>query len=208
MIGRRVVINDAPYEIVGVMPDGFRGLGVTPPDYWAPLALAGQSRRRHCRTRRRDRHRGHRAAEDRGGRPRQRQPPLSVWASGRADFDDTPPGVRSRSRSYRARARCRRVAPGLHIAFYAAVLRLRADPDDRLRQRRQPAARARRLAPAGDRHSPVAWRVTPAHHPAAAHGEPPSCARGRGMRSGRLAAVSGGCALCGDRPHYRRISPS
>ncbi len=78
------------------------------------------------------------------------------------------------------------------------VLRLRADPDDRLRQRRQPAARARRLAPAGDRHPAVAWRITPAHHPAAAHGEPPPCARGGGMRSCRLAAVSGGCALCGD----------
>jgi putative ABC transport system permease protein len=44
VIGRRVVINDAPYEIVGVMPDAFRGIGVTPPDYWAPLALAGQFR--------------------------------------------------------------------------------------------------------------------------------------------------------------------
>jgi predicted permease len=42
VIGRRVVINGAPYEIVGVMPDGFRGLGVTPPDLWAPLALAAQ----------------------------------------------------------------------------------------------------------------------------------------------------------------------
>jgi predicted permease len=44
VIGRRVAINGAPYEVVGVMPDGFRGLGVTPPDYWAPLALAEQFR--------------------------------------------------------------------------------------------------------------------------------------------------------------------
>ena len=44
VIGRQVVINGAPYEIAGVMPDGFRGLGITPPDYWAPLALAGRFR--------------------------------------------------------------------------------------------------------------------------------------------------------------------
>jgi predicted permease len=44
VIGLRVVVNGAPYEIAGVMPDGFRGLGVTPPDFWAPLALAGQFR--------------------------------------------------------------------------------------------------------------------------------------------------------------------
>src|SRR5262245_45284657 len=43
-IGRRVVVNraHAPYEIVGVMPKGFRGLAMTPADFWAPLALAGQ----------------------------------------------------------------------------------------------------------------------------------------------------------------------
>jgi len=44
VIGRSVLINAAPYEMVGVMPDGFRGLGILSPDYWAPLALAGQFR--------------------------------------------------------------------------------------------------------------------------------------------------------------------
>ena len=39
VIGRRVVIDGAPNEIVGVMPDGFRGLRINPPDYWAALAL-------------------------------------------------------------------------------------------------------------------------------------------------------------------------
>jgi len=43
-IGRSVRINDRPYEIVGVMPEAFRGLQILPPDYWAPLALAGQFR--------------------------------------------------------------------------------------------------------------------------------------------------------------------
>ena len=44
VIGHSVRVNGLPYEIVGVMPDGFRGLGIGPPDYWAPLALAGQFR--------------------------------------------------------------------------------------------------------------------------------------------------------------------
>src|SRR5262245_25857350 len=45
VVGRSVMMNGAPHEIVGVMADGFRGLGLTPPDYWAPLALASQFRR-------------------------------------------------------------------------------------------------------------------------------------------------------------------
>ena len=44
VIGRRVRVNGLPYEIVGIMPEGFRGLGIGPPDYWAPLALVGQFR--------------------------------------------------------------------------------------------------------------------------------------------------------------------
>jgi len=42
VVGRQVLVNNLPYEIVGVMPEGFRGLLIGPPDYWAPLALAGQ----------------------------------------------------------------------------------------------------------------------------------------------------------------------
>jgi predicted permease len=44
IIGRRVVVNGNRYEIVGVTPQGFRGLGVAAPDYWAPLSLVGQFR--------------------------------------------------------------------------------------------------------------------------------------------------------------------
>ena len=56
-----VRVNGAQFQIVGVMPEGFRGLeAVAAPDFWAPLSLLGQfrpgqrereeSRRRpHCR---------------------------------------------------------------------------------------------------------------------------------------------------------------
>jgi len=47
-VGRGVFINGAEFEIVGVMPDGFRGLGLGPPDYWAPLSLLGQFRKMHA----------------------------------------------------------------------------------------------------------------------------------------------------------------
>lgn len=38
VLGRTVLVNGAPYEIVGLMPEGFRGLEVSGPDFWAPLA--------------------------------------------------------------------------------------------------------------------------------------------------------------------------
>lgn len=44
VIGRRVNLNGIPTEIIGVMPPGFRGLAIAPPDYWAPLGLLGQLR--------------------------------------------------------------------------------------------------------------------------------------------------------------------
>ena len=36
-----MLVTGAPYEIVGVMPEGFRGLEVSAPDFWAPLVRAG-----------------------------------------------------------------------------------------------------------------------------------------------------------------------
>jgi predicted permease len=42
VVTRTVLLNNAPFHIVGVMPAGFRGLTVAPPDFWAPLALAGE----------------------------------------------------------------------------------------------------------------------------------------------------------------------
>jgi predicted permease len=38
IIGRTVLIHDAPYQIIGVTPEGFRGLEVGAPDLWAPLS--------------------------------------------------------------------------------------------------------------------------------------------------------------------------
>jgi predicted permease len=41
VIGRILSVNGVSCEVAGVTPEGFRGLAVNPPDYWAPLALAG-----------------------------------------------------------------------------------------------------------------------------------------------------------------------
>jgi putative ABC transport system permease protein len=44
VVGRQLVVNGRPYEVAGVMPDGFRGLRQSPPHYWAPLSLIDQFR--------------------------------------------------------------------------------------------------------------------------------------------------------------------
>ena len=44
ILGRRVLVNGVTFEIVGVMPDGFRGLTVAPDDYWSPLSMLGEVR--------------------------------------------------------------------------------------------------------------------------------------------------------------------
>jgi predicted permease len=44
VLSRTVSMNGVPFHVVGVMPEGFRGLSVAAPDFWAPLALVGQMR--------------------------------------------------------------------------------------------------------------------------------------------------------------------
>jgi predicted permease len=42
VIGRSVLVNGAPFTMIGVTPPGFRGLEVVAPDFWAPLSQLGQ----------------------------------------------------------------------------------------------------------------------------------------------------------------------
>jgi predicted permease len=85
VIGRSLRVNGLPYEIVGVMPEDFRGLGILPPDYWAPLALAGQFRDAYAG-------REDEIAIDVAGRLKpgiSREAAtagLTIWASGRTDL--------------------------------------------------------------------------------------------------------------------------
>jgi predicted permease len=39
VVGRTVLMNGSRVHVIGVMPEGFRGLAVMAPDFWAPLAL-------------------------------------------------------------------------------------------------------------------------------------------------------------------------
>ena len=45
VVGRAVLLNRARFHVVGVMPEGFRGLMTAAPDFWAPLSLLGEFRR-------------------------------------------------------------------------------------------------------------------------------------------------------------------
>jgi len=42
VLGRTVLVSGVPFEIIGVMPAGFRGLEVKAPDFWAPLGQRAQ----------------------------------------------------------------------------------------------------------------------------------------------------------------------
>jgi predicted permease len=89
VIGRSLLVNGLPYQIVGVMPEDFRGLGILPPDYWAPLVLAGQFRDDYAG-------REDEIAIDVAGRLKpgiSREAAtagLTIWASGRTDLKTVP----------------------------------------------------------------------------------------------------------------------
>jgi predicted permease len=44
VLGRAVLVNGVPFEIIGVTAEGFRGLEAGGPDAWAPLSQVGQFR--------------------------------------------------------------------------------------------------------------------------------------------------------------------
>jgi predicted permease len=80
VIGRSVTVGNRPYEVVGVMPDGFRGLAVAPPDFWAPLASTDEPTGSQENT-----------IEvigrlKPGGSPAAASAALAAWASGHAEF--------------------------------------------------------------------------------------------------------------------------
>ncbi len=78
VLGRRVIVGGNPFEIIGVMPPGFRGLAIGAPDFWAPLSLLAEFRPFH-------RGREDRVALDVIGRLKSGTPPgtaraqLAVW---------------------------------------------------------------------------------------------------------------------------------
>ena len=44
IVNRMIRVNGALFQVVGVMPESFRGLEFVAPDYWAPLSLVGHFR--------------------------------------------------------------------------------------------------------------------------------------------------------------------
>ena len=104
IVGRTVAVNGVTFEIIGVMPKRFRGLTVSPADYWAPFSTIG-------RVRPKDRGREADVGVDIIGRLKPRTPPqtaqaaLAVWASAGSATDPS-----TRSGSSRATSRDERAA--------------------------------------------------------------------------------------------------
>ena len=199
VLGRTVLVGGAPFEIIGVMPEGFRGLQVSAPDFWAPLVRIA------------DFLPNIRGSEDKAGvqivgrlksgmSMESARAQLAAWDANQST------GASGRDHEYRAAAPAwhRAAAVGSYRAVRAVVLRVRIDPADWLRQRRQPVARPRGGASARDRHSTVDRRIAAPHCPAVADRERVAgagCSRRR-LRGFALRARRRG--LLGDAHHARR----
>jgi len=91
VLGKSVLVDGAPFEIVGVTAAGFRGLEVTSPDAWAPLSQLAQFRPK-------DRGREDRAGVEIVGRlrpdvsPEQARAQLAAWDANHATgHEERPP---------------------------------------------------------------------------------------------------------------------
>ena len=100
ILGRRLVINGLTFEVVGVMPEDFRGLTVAPDDYWAPLSMLGRVRPADSTGEAGGTRRHHRAPEAWDVAETARAG-LAVWESGHLGRSDLDPSTRSGSATSR-----------------------------------------------------------------------------------------------------------
>ena len=111
VLGRTLLVNGVSLEVVGVMPEGFRGLAIVPPDYWAPLAMVGDVVPAH---------RGGEANVDlrivgrlKPGMSRQTaQAGLAVWATNQSNSNPLAPSAGSESRG----------APGMTLVAWRGTV--------------------------------------------------------------------------------------
>lgn len=200
VLGRTVLVNGAPFEIVGLMPEGFRGLEVSGPDFWAPLARLADFKP------------ASRGAEDKAaveivGRLK---PGISMQ-SARAqvaawDANQSAGGVDERTMSIELVPR-RGTVPNpleaialftpLFLAFGLVLLIGCANVG-------QPLARARCGAAERDRDSTLTRSLAPPHRPPAADGKHPAGAGCGRRRLPGLTAGARGRGLLGDADHAAR----
>ena len=209
VLGRSVLLNGLRYEIVGVTPEGFRGLSFSAPDYWAPLSLVGQIRPWLAG-------REEMIGIDVIGRlkpglsKRTALAGLAVWASGGSGANPGGPGgpnirLQHRSTAIPLSPEALLAFSPLFFAFGLILMIGCANVANLL------LARAV-VAPAGNRHPPVARRLTPPHRPSVADREPAARARVGRLRARDLARhprcghLRAECARC--RRSSRRWSAS
>ena len=180
ILGRRLLVNGFTFEIVGVMPEGFRGLTVVPDDYWAPLSMLGHVRPIP---------RGPEACEvasvglDIIGRlkpgmsPQTARAGLAVWDASQSNGSPIERGASNitlvpRRGTVPQPLETVIVFAPLFFAFGLILLIGCANVANLLLARG-------RGATARDWHPALTWRHAPPHRPPAVDREPAACARGR-----------------------------